>query len=353
MNTLKQKINAIMEAPLNQARIAKLDQLIQQLQTAKELDYGINGIGYTNHIDDYLNTITTAIGILHTTGKNTQQLDKEQQIRNKHQELTQIHNKTIKKIKTIAEQFAQQFPRHIVALTDHIKIIQPNGDYLEYNIPAPQIIQHHQTDYLDKITKTYQERRKNKLQEFTELILAFRQLYNTGAYKEAEERVQHLRDYGFNISSKLVSTKFATFRTRYAIISDILISYEGPIVKATNTRTENEQHTNTKYEIKNTKIPGECTIAYTSRPTPQHIKVQNTTLDHLGEIIDTIDTIVHHIYPIGKIDEIMCLGDNIVEYTIAPYIAKNHKKITLPSTLADNKEQLHRTIYQQLQNINR
>lgn len=312
MSNLQTKLDLILEAPLDSALMTRVDDIISRLQQFKEMDFGPNGKGFNGldiqHMDHWLYEISRNVTNIQYKGKTKEQLDKEAKEAESSRILQQRRNKVAAKLKSIVIQFAEQFPRHISVLNDGFKLVQPNGDYIDVSYDAP-------TDF------------------FIKVIEAFRQLYRSGAYKEAEKRVQDIRDFGFNISSKLVSTLYSSFRTRYAIISEVLLTYEGPMVVENAT-------------IENVFIPGKCNIKLYSSRSYNHptIKVNNTTLEHIGEIIDTIDTIIYYTDNIGQLEDIQCMGQNVVEYQISSF-DQQIRTVSIPSTMADNKEELRRHLF--------
>ena len=343
---LGDKLGLILEAPLQQELMDKLDELIARLQEIKSYDFGSQGLGFhpfdRQHISNYLYDISVGVTNLKYKGKSQDQLDKDAKELEASKILSQRRNKVSSKFKSIVTQFAEQFPRHIAVLSDEFKFVQPNGSYETINwgtlASHPEI--------------------------FIQLIEAFRALYRSGAYAEAEKRVQLIRDYGFNISSKLVSTEYSSFRTRYSLISDIILSYEGPMVviegeeDTSLTQKLRSQPTGPNIPtiiVKDMYKPGECYVKIAHNDKVIH--VDNVTLEHLGEIIDTIDTIIYHTHNIGKISDIQCMGTNVVEYQISadlhgkqPY-GNNRPQIkhrNIPSTMADNPEELKKFVFQQM-----
>jgi hypothetical protein len=203
---------------------------------------------------------------------------------------------SFKKQKSIIEQFAEQYPRLINSKTNDFDLVQPNGDFLEFKYPV-------------------------KTDSFVSLINAFRQLYKSGAYKTAAENVEKLRDYGLNISSKILSTLFSSFRTRYSVISDVILSYDGPMVVGDEARG---------FKIANKYVPGRCHVKGINirGSYGDTLDVENVSLDHIGEIIDTIDMLIRAINNVAVIKEIRCMGDDVIEYEVTT----DKISVTIPSS---------------------
>ena len=303
---LADKLNMIMEAPLNSELSARLDAIIQKLQSLKDYDYGPSGNGYNsfggNNLSELLRNIDSSASGFVRYGKSQQQLEKEAENERVLQTKKSARDKLSSKFVSIVRQFADQFPRYVTAQSKEIQFVQPNGQLVQ--IPYEQLDQY----------------------SFVDLIVAFRKLYNSGALNEADSRVQQIRDFGFNISSKIVSTEFSSFRTRYSILSDVILSYSGPMVV-------NEDGTplplsGTKYweigfapdeaKVANVDVAGSCNIQISlSSSNSTKITIENNKLEHLGEIIDTIDIVAHTLQDgLGNINDIQCMGDDIVEYVI-------------------------------------
>jgi hypothetical protein len=338
-DSLGDKLGLILEAPLQQELMDKIDELIARLQEIKNYDFGSQGLGFHSfdrqHISNYLYDISVGVTNLKYKGKSQDQLDKDAKELEASRILSQRRSKVSSKFKSIVTQFAEQFPRHIAILSDEFKFVQPNGSY--ETISWGGLTSHPEI--------------------FIQLIEAFRTLYRSGAYAEAEKRVQQIRDYGFNISSKLVSTEYSSFRTRYSLISDIILSYEGPMVVI-----EGDEDTNITKKmssiheasiptiiVKDVYKPGECNVRVAH--TLKVIHVDNITLEHLGEIIDTIDMVIHHTHNLGELSDIQCMGSDVVEYQLSKLYGKNllqRTNINIPSTMADNPEELKKFLFKQM-----
>lgn len=319
MSDLQTKLDLILEAPLAPELMAKVDDIIGKLQQLKEIDFGPSGKGFNGldnqHMNHWLYEISSNITNIRYKGKTKEQIDKETKEAERSRILRQRQNKIAAKVKSIVAQFAEQFPRHISVLTDGFKLVQPNGDYddISYSISPDNFIR---------------------------VIEAFRELYRSGAYKEAEKRVQDIRDFGFNISSKLVSTLYSSFRTRYSIVSEVLLTYEGPMV-VYKEPTPGQPVTDFEgATVESVFIPGKCNIKLPN----SYFQVDNTTLDHIGEIIDTIDIMVYTTNSIGKLEDIQCMGQNVVEYQISNFAGQG-RTVSIPSTMADNKDELRRHLF--------
>lgn len=333
--SLEDRLNTLMEAPLAPQLVSKIDSIINKLEQLREYDYDYLGLGYGgrkymlnnwHNLSGALDEILRASNEIRQFGRSQEEIQEIAQRQREQQALNQVRAKHRSKLQSIVLQFSEQFPRHIAALKDGIKFIQPSGE--EYEI-----------DWSSLTTEG-----------FIKLILAFRKLYRSGAYKVAEERVQQIRDFGFNISSKLVSTQYSSFRTRFCVISDVFLSYRGPFV---------EEVSRNDFEVVNDYIPGSCSIKAADTSILKAYEIQNTTLNHIGEIIDTFDTVFlacsgdkDGSNNLATIDSIQCMGQNVVQYVLNAGLpqdrTKNRFDIEISSDEIDNPVKLKHDIYERI-----
>jgi len=338
-NSLEDKLNTLMEAPLAPQLVSKIDSIIAKLEQLREYDYDDLGMGYGGRkymlnnwhdLSGALDEILRASNEIKQFGRSQEEIQAIAQREREQQALNQVRAKHRSKLQSIVLQFSEQFPRHIAALKDGIKFIQPSGE--EYEI-----------DWSSLTTEG-----------FIKLILAFRKLYRSGAYKVAEERVQQIRDFGFNISSKLVSTQYSSFRTRFCVISDVSLSYRGPYVKEVSRND---------FEVVNDYIPGSCRIKAADTSILVAHEIRNTTLNHIGEIIDTFDTVYLACSGdkdsggirrnnLATINSIQCMGQNVVQYVLNAGLpqdrTENRFDIEISSNEIDNPVKLKRDIYERV-----
>jgi len=295
---LRLKLDNIQEAKLTPERIALVDQLISKLERLKEMDFGPGGDAGKSHFISRVYEESVKINYAMQYGKSDEDLARIQAAAVQRTDNEKRRKDSFKKQKSIIEQFAEQYPRLINSKTNDFDLVQPNGDFLEFKYPV-------------------------KTDSFVSLINAFRQLYKSGAYKTAAENVEKLRDYGLNISSKILSTLFSSFRTRYSVISDVILSYDGPMVVGDEARG---------FKIANKYVPGRCHVKginiQQSNASGGTLNLENVTLDHIGEIIDTIDTLIRAINNVAVIKEIRCMGDDVIEYEVTT----DKISVTIPSS---------------------
>lgn len=328
---LVDKLNLIMEAPLNSELSARLDTIIQKLQSLKDYDYGPSGDGYNsfggNNLSELLHKIDYSASSFGRYGKSQQQLEKEAENERALQAKKSARDKLSSKFVSIVRQFADQFPRYVTAQSKAIQFVQPNGQLVQ--IPYDQLDQY----------------------SFVDLIVAFRQLYNSGALSEADSRVQQIRDFGFNISSKIMSTEFSSFRTRYSVLSDVILSYSGPMVVNEDGKPlplSGTKYSLYDYKVENVDVAGSCNIDISLSPSRStKITIENNKLEHLGEIIDTIDIVAHTLQDIGYIDDIQCMGDDIVEYVLRIGSLPN-TRITITSSQVTNLSDFRKYLYSKI-----
>lgn len=294
---LQRKLDLLTEAPLTPERIAQVDRLIAKLERIKTLDFGPDGdagkSNFTRYINDAHSRVDNAMGY----GKSSEMLANIEKNLEQRRQANQNRKESEKKNRSIVAQFAEQYPRFINVRKDDFEFVQPNGQLLSF---------------------TYSMTREG----FVSLIYAFRKLYRSGAYNTAQKNVEEIRDFGFNISSKILSTQFSSFRTRYAMVSDVVLSYEGPYV----------QQEGNAFNIVETFIPGSCLLTMIGGNNNRYtLVVRNVSLGHVGEIIDTIDILLRVLFGIGFISQVDCMGDDVVEYHVSG-IQKVGGFITIPSS---------------------
>lgn len=293
---LRLKLDNIQEAKLTPERIALVDQLIRKLERMKEMDFGPGGDAGKSHFISRVYEASSKIDYAMEYGKSEEDIVRIQAVKQQQSDNEKRRRESFKKQKSIIEQFAEQYPRLINSKTNDFDLVQPNGDFLEFKYPVA-------TD------------------SFVSLINAFRQLYKSGAYNTAAENVEKLRDYGLNISSKILSTLFSSFRTRYSVISDVILSYDGPMVVDEGRG----------FKVANKYVPGRCRVKGINirGSYGDTLDVENVSLDHIGEIIDTIDMLIRAINNVAVIKEIRCMGDDVIEYEVT---TDNKISATIPSS---------------------
>lgn len=315
---LQRKLDLLAEAPLTPERMAKVDRLITQLQNMKTLDYGPEGEAGKSAFISFLDHASFKIHLAGGYGKSQETLDSIAK-RDQDKKITRQNLvKNTKKNRGIIAQFAEQYPRLINVKKDDFELVQPNGKLIRFNYS-------HDTT------------------QFVSLIYAFRELYRQGAFKTAIKNVEEIRDFGFNISSKILSTEFSSFRTRYAMISEVVLSYEGPYVEFVGGT----------FKIVNQFIPGHCTLSMVSGTSGRkEIIVRNTSLGHIGEIVDTIDILLRVIFNMGHINQVNCMGDDVVEYEVNStnsYLRVSNENIIIPSSEITSIENTAKYFYEQNQ----
>lgn len=299
---LKRKLDLLTEAPLTPERMARVDALIAKLQEIKTLDYGPDGDAGKSNFSANLHRAYNFIDNAYRYGKSAQALDDAARRQEQQNIERQNRVKSEKKNRSIITQFAEQYPRFVNVRKDNFEFVQPNGQLSGFNYGMAN-------------------------EAFVSLIYAFRKLYRSGAYETAQKNVEEIRDFGFNISSKILSTEYSSFRTRYAMISEVVLSYEGPfVVQSGNT-----------FNIVEKFVPGSCNLTMVGGSNNRYNRtVSNVSLGHIGEIIDTIDILLRVIFNIAYITQVDCMGDDVVEYRVAAdqnnVAAERADAITIPSS---------------------
>lgn len=256
-------------------------------------------------------------------------LKTEQEARKK-QEIHDQKEQVVAKIKA-------KFPRYFDVTTDDYKILQPNGELFYLAKPSN-----------GGFVAGYSE----------DAVLANRKaaarllnLFRMPQYKQVAAKVQDLRDYGFNISSTILNTDGATFRTRFAVITNVVLDYKGPFLVANDVARRNGD---IPFNVYNREIPGRASIEmYTmSKSRPRHeIKVENVSIGHIGEIIDTIDTVILCTsLPIPMyVDDIELMGKDVVQYIFSFYNRLyggiNVPNLRISSDTIDDYRELSKIIY--------
>ncbi len=302
------KLQILNEAPLSPERVRLVDEIIAKLETMKTMDFGPTGEAGKSAFVNALQAAHYKVRYAAQYGKTAERLQAIENSQIAQAERLKERRVYAAKTKRIVEQFAEQYPRLITVSKDTFSMVQPNGANLTLSYS------------LDR-------------EDFVNVMYAFRKLYRKGVYEEVQQKVQEIRDFGFNISSKQLSTEYSSFRTRYTVLSSLVLSYQGPMVSP-------------KGEILDMNVPGSCKIQFfdsTIGPSNEFYDIQNVKIGHLGEIIDTIDVVCHVLYNLGRIKSIECMGEDVVDYVVQ---INNRKSVTISSSEITNTKDLGRLIYQ-------
>ena len=324
-NNLQSRLDLITEAPLSPERAQLVDAIIARLEELKSRDFGPGGDAGKSHFINYLASASQKIANAANYGRTQERLrnmetaaalDKARQ-----KQFSDLSNK----MKNILTQFAEQYPRLITVAKDSFSFVQPSGQLVTLGF-SPTV---------------------NKY--FVPLIYAVRKLYRNGVYEELNKKVQSIRDFGLNISSKQLSTEYSTFRTGYAVISELVLSYQGPMVTNRGVpilgfESMREISDASNIGINNVNVPGRCYVAVLGSPIPK-LTVRNVELSHLGEMIDTIDIVCHTISEFADLTGINCMGEDVVEYVIRKSVNNGvERQVAISSEQVTSPKELGRLL---------
>jgi len=292
------QLNLILEAQFSDEEKRMLDDIIDQLEDYREADFGTlpGGVCAGSH---YLQKMRYALDSLRNYGRTATQIEADRRRQQESDLEAARYRSSIDKIKELCKRVETRFPRFFQALTDRFQFVQPNGKLVSY-------------EYEKAIT--------------SETLAGLVRFFRRPEYQELAAKVQELRDFGFNIFGKLLNTDGGKFRTRYSYITGVTLAYDGPWLRlerpATGSMTrprvakikEVEEAGGADIHI---ACLGEKDYSYSGiQPQIQKIEVENVTLDHIGEIIDTVDVVAHATQGIALVTDIHLMGNDVVEYVI-------------------------------------
>jgi hypothetical protein len=352
-------LDLVLEARLGQSEIDRIEDVMSALRELHQLDFDIRTF------DARMQILELHTRNLRASGRTQEELEIARQEEERRAELRRLEaekaakdarfrTKYVELLKTLA----QRLPRYTVyeGAGTEFKFLQPNGAI---------------TSLLPHQISKCAEYRKPAL----DFIEALRKLHRLGAYQGVADRVQDIRDFGFNIFSTLLATTFSAFRTRYSKIHKVLLSYDGPMIhmndehkfKAVNSGSWGE------ITIKNIYVPGEVMIQLLPAQRPQQttrnyqaegdpkseIKIEHVGLEHIGNIIDTIDAVYYCLNKIGYIYDIYCMGQGAVEYHVRAWKSVVSAglsqdvpaEFTIPYTEAYDTHRLSRLIFNRVKEL--
>lgn len=350
MNKLNilQQLNTITEAALSPEAIAKIDQLIAKLEAVKERDF--QPYQLASIVPDIFRSINNGIDSLNNVS-NSQ--DTVRRLELERQEAEQRKTKSAEewtKFQKIANSLVERYPRYVIILKDNIKFVQPNGELVSIRLYQEGQISN------SLLSNSFNKMRIN-------ILYALRELFKIPQYDQLAARGQKIRDFGFNLSSKLLNTQEATFRTRTATITDVLFSYSGPYlcyssgmpVHGTVERYQDtlDDPTGLKsiFQILDKQIPGQVSIESRSGFERPSTTIEHLELGHLGEIIDTLDMVSIAISgdwnTRATIHDIQLIGSDVVEYVLK----RSDAQITIQSTEIRSINQTAQLIFKKFRQV--
>lgn len=335
---LLDKLNTITEAALSPQAIARIDELIAKLQDVKERDF--EPYHQSSIVPDIFRSINNGIITLNNVSKSQDTLRRLELERQEEEQRSAKSAEEWKKFQKIANSLVERYPRYVIILKDNIKFVQPNGELVSIQL--------------------YQEGASsgsfNKMR--INILYALRELFKIPQYDQLAARGQKIRDFGFNLSSKLLNTQEATFRTRTATITNVLFSYSGPYLcyasgkpvygTVYSYQDPQDDPTGLKsiFQILDKQVDGEVTIESRSGFEQPSTTIEHLELGHLGEIIDTLDMLSIAIEgdfgTSATIHDIQLIGSDVVEYVLK----RSDTQITIQSTEIRSSSQTAQLIFQ-------
>tara|TARA_R110000751_G_scaffold45637_2_gene103395 strand:- start:409 stop:2853 length:2445 start_codon:yes stop_codon:yes gene_type:complete len=310
-------LDTILESFLDDRRKRSIDDIIQTLGQMRDADFKDlpGGVHAGHHYIDSLLQTSRSLRFYGQTAEDIEQIESKRQY-DREQELGRA---AIKKIQiTACSEVEKQFPRFCRCLDKGFQFVQPNGqlEMIDYGNICPPILKPHGEDGPLETTGVSND-----------ALVKLTKFFGSERYKQLASKVKSLRDFGFNVSGVLLNTDGAKFRTRYSQITKVILRYDGPYFEKTSANEEAQiKHLSTSGQAVVKTVP---TLAFgegdlvpaldlateRSQRQPQH-NLTNVTLDHIGEIVDTIDMAIRGIAGNAIISEIQLMGTEVVEYQI-------------------------------------
>lgn len=338
MRNISQQFDILLEAALDDVAKARIDTILRELPKYRDADFGLLPGGH-NAGTHYIGKMSDILSNIRHYGKTAEDIAKQQEQAKQFEQ----QSKDTKAANTaIMQKYAiiqQKYPKFLKCYEDSIAFTQPNGRVNELHVSSvPQN------------------------------LAIWPALFKLPQYDELVRTAQELRDFGFNFGAGLINTSSAKFRTKYSLISDVVFNYQGPMLVPFAGYTEffnGQGRYASQYvaEVRNMTVPGEATVKVaTYDMTADHdqylvqtIKLTNVTLDHIGEIIDTIDIISHATHGTARIKDIQLMGTQVVEYVIIVKTqygyGTTNSKFSVPSSKISSMQETTKLIYDEVRRL--
>lgn len=303
--------NFLTEAQLSDKTKADIDYIIKQLQDYRDADFeGIPGgapysvgvhtpAGYTTVSNDLVSFMVQkmkdASNSMTKYGKTKEQLEKREQQRQADDAIRGQALQGANELKTYFDKIEARFPRYFKFLN-----LVPNDTrsfYANFAIVEPSGVR---KDLRVRVGE------KSAFEEGVRSALSkCIRLFRHPDYNQLESKVQQLRDFGFNVTGKLLNTDGGTFRTRYAVITNVTLAYSGVGIRSDNDGLH----------IVKAEEEGSAIVKTVFSKTG--LTLDGVQIGHIGEIIDTIDIMLHVLHTIPlRLQSIDLIGREVVEYRL-------------------------------------
>lgn len=339
------------EAQLSDKLKADIDSIINILQDYKDADYegiprgapytvsgwldpGNTANGYGKVSDDLISFLIAKIldssKSIKQYGKTQVDLDRIENERKSRDAIRYQALQGANNLKTYFEKVEAKFPRYFKFLNIE-EYAPPKSFMANFAVVEPSGVRKD----LRVLVGEESEHEENVRKTLSKCIRLFRH----PDYKKLESKVQQLRDFGFNVTGKLLNTDGGTFRTRYALITNVILAYKGVGI-------------NSNLDIGNVDDEGSAILRTTQRGGTGHALVGVQT-GHIGEIIDTIDILLHVLHSLPLyLNDIDLIGREVVEYRLGTVTRgiRHASDILIQSVDIKDVTQLTKLLYEKLRN---
>lgn len=295
---------------------ANIDSIIQILTTYKDADYK-NLPGGHHAGSHYIQKVADAVDGLKRYGVTQDQKQAQESQKLKAQQNRKVEQDETKIVKKILRKLVTKYPLYVGLDKKQLYVKMPSND--DVNISISILLY----DIRNKIKSDNLPVDIDQISKYTNNVFTNIStfLINTPAYQNLEEHSNKLKQLGFVYDDGQLECI-----TRYAVISDVVFAGDYPILNLNaivtsapaDYQTLITQHQSSASAVirRRDSSPILITNQHTSSWDPS-IELKGVTLEHIGEIIDTIDILVLALSNIKcRIYNINLYGNNAVEYVI-------------------------------------